>query len=66
MTRNANKHMNRAKRDGIWLKFEENEELDPRKLSRALLAIALHRVERLEAEREAEAESGGRKRDGRS
>lgn len=37
----------------VWIEPEMNEELDARKLSRAFLALALHRAA-LEAEAEAE------------
>jgi hypothetical protein len=39
--------------DRVWIEPEMNEELDARKLSRAFLALALHR-----AAAEAEAQSG--------
>ena len=39
--------------DRVWIQPEMNEELDARKLSRAFLALALHR-----AAAEAEAQSG--------
>jgi hypothetical protein len=44
------------KSNRVWIEPEMNEELDARKLSRAFLALALHRAA-LEAEAEAEQDS---------
>lgn len=44
----------------LWIEPEMNEELDARKLSRAFLALALHRAaQEAEAQRDAEALANG-------
>jgi hypothetical protein len=57
-----NKRGRPNKSDGFWLKFEMNEELDARKLSRAFLALAMHQASE-EAQAEAERATGLRSGD---
>ncbi|MHB1341014.1 MAG: hypothetical protein ACYCX5_04550 [Coriobacteriia bacterium] len=54
MTKHPHKRRGRPMQSNrVWIEPEMNEELDARKLSRAFLALALHRAE-LEAAAEAE------------
>lgn len=54
--RNARRRGRPMQSNRVWIEPEMNEELDARKLSRAFLALALHRAA---AEVEAEAEHAG-------
>jgi hypothetical protein len=57
MTKHHHKRKGRpVQSNRVWIEPEINEELDPRKLARAYLALALHRAS-LEAEAESEHET---------
>jgi len=62
-TNNQPKHTIRTRSGRVWIEAEMNEELDARKLSRAFLALALHRVAQ---ETAAEAEHARRSNNGGS
>ena len=60
MTRHHKRRSPGARDSHVWIEAELNDELDARKLSRAFLALALHRASlEAEAQNESGAAAGG-------